>query len=70
MTCYSFMIQEVIGGVPKNCDGMTVEEFADRNPVGTFLVRMPEHISTIIDGCVYDIFDCRNKMLTNAWEIR
>jgi hypothetical protein len=49
---------------------MTVEEFADMHPIGTYLVRMEQHISIIIDNCIYDIFDCRDKVLTNAWEVR
>jgi hypothetical protein len=48
---------------------MTVEEFADNNPYGTYLVRMNGHISTVIDNCIYDIFDCRKAILTNAWKI-
>jgi hypothetical protein len=68
-TCYGFLIQEVLGGVPKDCNGMTVEEFADNYPIGTFLVRMNGHISTVIDNCIYDIFDCRKHLLTNAWQM-
>lgn len=70
VTCYSFLIQNVLGGIPKNCEGMTVEEFADNNPRGTYLVRMNEHISTIIDNCIYDTFDCRRHFLTNAWVVK
>ena len=55
--CYCFLIHDVLGGIPKNCDNMTVEEFADNYPIGTYLVRMNGHISTVIDNCVYDIFD-------------
>jgi hypothetical protein len=68
-TCYSFFIQEVVGGVMRNCDEMTVEEFADRNPKGTYLIRLDGHLTTIIDNCVYDIWDCRQKMCDIAWKI-
>lgn len=68
-TCYSFYIEEVLGGKRTNCDDMTVEEFADNYPKGIYLVRMNGHISTAIDNCIYDIFDCRKYLLTNAWKI-
>ena len=69
-TCYSFLIQEVLGGIPRDCNLMTVEEFADLHPHGVYLARMDGHISVIIENCVYDTFDCRGHLLTNAWEIR
>lgn len=68
-TCYSFLIQEVLGGVPKDCHHMTVEEFADLHPNGIYLVRMDVHLSAIVENCVFDTFDCRGHLLTNAWEI-
>ena len=69
-TCYSFLIQEVLGGVPKDCHKMTVEEFAELHPNGVYLVRMDGHLSAIVENCVFDTFDCRGHLLTNAWEIR
>jgi hypothetical protein len=49
---------------------MTVGEFADMHPQGTYLVRMEQHISIIIDNIVYDTFNCLDNILTNAWEVR
>lgn len=69
-TCYSHLIEKVLCGVPKNCDGMSVKDFAELHPQGTYLLRMDGHITTLIDYCVYDIFDCRRHLITNAWEIR
>ena len=69
-TCYSFLIQNVLGGCPVDCHHMTVEEFADLRPNGVYLVRMDGHLSAIVENCVFDTFDCRGHLLTNAWEIR
>lgn len=69
VSCYEFLIREVLGGVPKNCEGMTVNDFARVHPHGTYLLRMNGHITTLIDNTLYDIFDCRNHRITNAWEI-
>lgn len=70
VSCYKHLIENVLYYKPLDCDGMTVEEFADMHPIGTYLVRMDSHISIIIDNCIYDIFDCRDHLLTNAWEVR
>ncbi len=68
-TCYGFLIQEVLGGVLKDCNGMTVEEFADRNPIGTYLLRINSHLTTLCDGTIYDIWDCRKRECFIAWRV-
>lgn len=68
--CYGFFIQEVIGGIPKNCEGMTVGKFSDLHPKGTYLVRIEGHLTMSHDNTIYDIWDCRNRLCTLAWEIR
>ena len=47
----------------------TVGEFAEEYPVGVFLVTMPNHITVVIDGVVYDIFDCRNRSMWASWRV-
>lgn len=69
VSCYEFLIREVLGGTPVNCEGMTVNDFAELHPHGTYLLRMDGHITTLIDFSVYDIFDCRNHKITNAWKV-
>lgn len=70
VSCYEFLIREVLGGVPINCEGMTVNDFAKLHPYGTYLLRMDGHITTLIDFTLYDIFDCRKKRITNAWKMK
>ena len=70
MSCYKHLIENVLYYKPLDCDGLTVGEFADMHPTGVYLVRMNQHISVIIDNTIYDIFDCRGHILTNAWEVR
>lgn len=48
----------------------TVGEFAEEYPIGTYLVTMPNHITVIIDGIIYDIFDCRGRNMWCAWEVK
>ena len=69
-TCYSFLIENVLKCTPVNCDYMSVDEFAEINNKGIYLARMSGHITTIINGCIYDIWDCRDSLLTNAWKVK
>lgn len=45
----------------------TVGEFAEEYPRGTYLITMPGHITVVINGVVYDIFDCRGREMWCAW---
>ena len=68
-TCYSFAIQEVLGGVPTNCNGMTVGEFADKHPKGTYLIRIEGHLTAVLNGNSFDTFDCRDRYCDLAWKM-
>lgn len=67
--CYCHLLQDVLKFPRVNCEGFTVEEFADTYPYGVYLVRMDGHISTICNGEVVDIWDCRDCEITHAWKI-
>ena len=69
-TCYGFTIQEVLGGVPKDCYGMTVGEFADKHSKGIYLIRISGHLTCLIDGILYDLWNCLDKPCSLAWEMR
>ena len=69
VSCYEWLIREVLGGTPVNCEGMTVNDFAELHPNGTYLLRMDGHICTLMDFTLYDIFDCRENFITNAWKM-
>lgn len=47
----------------------TVGELAEEYPKGIFLVTMEGHITVIIDGIVYDTFDCRDGIIWCVWEV-
>lgn len=48
----------------------TVEEFIEEYPYGTFLITMDGHITVVIDNVLYDTFDCRDRIMRSAWEVR
>lgn len=70
LTCYSFLLDKVFEFEPIECYGLTLEEFALRHPDGLYLVRSNGHISVLEDCVVYDLWDCRSMVLTNAWRIK
>ena len=45
----------------------TVDEFAGEYSKGIYLVTMPNHITVIINGVVYDTFDCRDREMWCGW---
>lgn len=69
MCCYRHYIEKVLGCQYVNCDGETLESFADKHKDGKFLVRMNGHISSVVNGNCYDIWDCRDEFLTDAWKV-
>lgn len=69
VNCYRHLIEYVFGGMNIPCRGMTVGEFADRHPLGTYLIRIKSHITCIKNGKCYDIWDCRDQECDVAWRI-
>lgn len=47
----------------------TVGEFLTEHCRGTYLITMPGHITVIVDGILYDTFDCRNREMWCAWKV-
>lgn len=47
----------------------TVGEFAKEFRKGTFLVTMQGHITCIVNGIIYDTFDCSPRRMWCAWEV-
>lgn len=49
-------------------DDYTVEDFAEDNPRGTYILSMPgRHVVTVVDGTVYDSWDSRNEIPVYYW---
>lgn len=70
LECYDNLIEDYFGYKPVYFPyGITVGEFAKAHKHGVYLVRMEGHISCIIDGFDYDVFDCTDRVITNAWRV-
>lgn len=67
--CYRHLLDDYFKYPRVECYGETIEQFANKHPEGTYLVRMQGHITTIINGDIWDIFDCGNEICTDAWKV-
>ena len=47
----------------------TVGEFIKENPRGVYIISMPGHLTTVIDGINYDIFDTTDREMWCAWMV-
>lgn len=47
----------------------TVGDFVEEHPKGTYLITMNGHITVLKNGTIYDTFDCRDRMIKNAWKV-
>ena len=55
---------------PRECHySKAVGEFAREYPYGRYAVTMPNHITAIIDGVIYDTFDPSDRIMRCAWRI-
>lgn len=48
----------------------TVGEFVKKHPTGTYLITMPGHITVLKNGINYDTFDCSDRKMWDAWEVK
>lgn len=49
---------------------ITVGEFVDTHPQGTYLITMRGHITCAIDGCIYDTFNPRDRFVWGAYKVK
>lgn len=55
---------------PRECHySKTVGEFAYEHPFGKYIVSMPNHVTSIINGDVIDTFDPSDRVMRCAWKI-
>lgn len=69
VACYRHLLDDVFEYEQVPCYGLTVNDFADKHPYGTYLLRIDGHIVTLIDNNIYDIWDCREEFITDSWRV-
>lgn len=57
---------------PKHPDGThyTAEEFAKEYNQGTYVLNLPAHNTCVIDGKIYDTWNCSRCDVGNYWKIK
>ena len=70
--CYSNFINYVLKYKEVNCDNLTIRQFAEKHPYGTYLIRINGHfnghLTCIRDSVLYDIWDCRDELCDTVWK--
>ena len=67
--CYRHLLDDVFKYKRIICDGLMVGEFADLHSKGVYLLRIDGHITCCINNNIYDIWDCRDEFVTDAWRV-
>lgn len=69
--CYRFLLDNVYNLMRyEDYKGMYIKDFASINPYGTFLIRIDGHLTCLIDGVIYDLWDCLEEKIDLIWKIR
>ena len=54
--------------IPNTCpDCYTAEDFAQDNPLGTFVLGFGGHVATVVDGTIYDSWDSSHETPIYYW---
>jgi len=67
--CYRHLLDDVFKYKRVASEGLSVGEFADLHNKGTYILRIDGHLTCAIDNNVYDIWDCRCELVTDAWRV-
>lgn len=49
---------------------MNGQRFAEQHPTGVYILNMAKHWSCCKDGVIYDTWDCKEKCVYTAFEVR
>ena len=49
---------------------MTPREFCRRYPKGSFILKLAHHVAAVEDGVLIDTWDCSDKCVYTAWQMR
>lgn len=64
-------VEEVLHGKKiELADGTNAEDFCLSYPKGRYILDMKEHWSCIVDGVIYDSWNCSRQMVYYAYEVQ
>jgi hypothetical protein len=66
--CYKHLLDDVYQLPRIDMKGYTIKEFIRKYPKGTFIIRVDGHLTCVINGKCYDIWDCTDEVIDIVWE--
>lgn len=67
--CYQFLLDEVYSLERINgFTGTTIREFIETRPYGRYLIRVDGHLTCVINGVIYDTWDCSEELIDIVWK--
>ena len=68
--CYKYLLDNVYQlQRVEEYQNKTIDEFCLKNPKGTYLIRVDQHLTCVIDGVTYDTWDCRSEKIDIIWQV-
>lgn len=68
--CYKHLLDYVYNfDRIESFQGYTIDEFKIMNPHGTYIVRVNGHLTCVIDGEIWDTWDCGHYIVDIVWEV-
>lgn len=65
--CYKYLLEDIIGLKAYKGYNRTVDEIVRENPDCVLIIRIEGHLTCAINGAVYDIWDCTDKICDRYW---
>lgn len=50
-------------------DKIKVYEFASLHPIGTYIVRLEGHLTCMVNGKIWDLWNCNDEYVDIAWKV-
>ena len=68
--CYKHLLDSVYD-LERNEEfkGLTINEFAESHESGTYIIRIDGHLTCLMDGIIYDLWNCTDKIVDIVWEV-
>ena len=66
--CYKFLLDNVFNLKRiEEYKGISIKEFMEMHPYGTYIIRVDGHLTHCVDGICYDLFDCTDEIVDIIW---
>jgi len=54
----------------KGYSNIKVGEFAKEHSNGTYLIKIRKHLTAVVDGVIYDTWNCSYKAINKVWQVK